>query len=91
MKKKIMAVCLTVCLAAVAVIGGTLAYFTDKDEAENVFTVGNVNIDLTEPNWDAEGSKDADTVYPGEPLKKTPLLLLTRRATLVSSASALRA
>ena len=39
MKKKIMAVCLTVCLAAVAVIGGTLAYFTDKDEAENVFTV----------------------------------------------------
>ena len=66
MKKKIMAVCLTVCLAAVAVIGGTLAYFTDKDEAENVFTVGNVNIDLTEPNWDAEGSKDADTVYPGD-------------------------
>lgn len=47
MKKKIMAVCLTVCLAAVAVIGGTLAYFTDKDEAENVFTVGNVNIDLS--------------------------------------------
>lgn len=72
MKKKIMAMCLTVCLAEVAVIGGTLAYFTDTDNAENVFTVGNVNIDLSEPNWDAEGSKDADTVYPGEPLKKDP-------------------
>ena len=80
MKKKIMAVCLTVCLAAVAVIGGTLAYFTDKDEAENVFTVGNVNIDLTEPNWDAEGSKDADTVYPGEPLKKDPTVTVDEKS-----------
>lgn len=67
MKKKIVTVCLTVCLAAVAVVGGTLAYFTDTDEAENVFTVGNVSIDLTEPNWDAEGSKDADTFTPASP------------------------
>lgn len=59
MKKKIMAVCLTVCLAAVAVIGGTLAYFTDKDEAENVFTVGNVNIDLTT----SHGRLSAKTLY----------------------------
>lgn len=48
MKKKIIAVCLIVALAATAVIGGTLAYFTDTDEATNVFTLGNVKIDLQE-------------------------------------------
>ena len=47
-KKKIMALCLIVCLLATAVVGGTLAYFTDTDEATNTFTAGNVEIDLTE-------------------------------------------
>lgn len=33
---------------AALVAGGTIAYFTDKDEATNQFTVGNVNITLYE-------------------------------------------
>lgn len=72
MKKKIIALCLIVALAATAVIGGTLAYFTDKDAATNTFTVGNVDITLTEPNWDKTGKDEAITVYPGEPLAKDP-------------------
>ena len=80
MKKKIVAMSLAVSLAAIAVIGGTLAYFTDKDNAENVFTVGKVDIDLTAPNWDAEGSVDADTVYPGEPLKKDPTITVDEKS-----------
>lgn len=48
MKKKILTICLIVALAATAIIGGTLAYFTDKDEATNTFTVGNVKIELIE-------------------------------------------
>lgn len=48
MKKKILTICLIVALAATAIIGGTLAYFTDKDEATNTFTMGNVKIDLKE-------------------------------------------
>lgn len=48
MKKKIMALCLVVALAAVAVIGGTMAYFTDNDSADNTFTVGGVDIALIE-------------------------------------------
>ena len=72
MKKKIIAVCLIVALAATAVIGGTLAYFTDEDDATNTFTVGNVDITLTEPNWEGSGSEDAPEVYPGEPLAKDP-------------------
>ena len=48
MKKKIISLCLTVALAAVGVTGATLAYFTDTDSATNVFTVGNIDISLTE-------------------------------------------
>ncbi len=71
MKKKILSIALVVAMIAV-VAAGSLAYFTDNDSAENVFTVGNVSIDLTEPNWDESGSIDAETVYAGEPLAKDP-------------------
>ena len=72
MKKKIIALALVLCMVAVAVVGGTLAYFTDDDSATNTFTVGNVEIDLTEPNWDEVGEKEAEDAYPGEPLAKDP-------------------
>lgn len=72
MKKKITAIALVVCLVAVAIVGGSLAYFTDTDKATNTFTVGNVDIDLTEPGWTSSGSQDAPEVYPGEPLAKDP-------------------
>ena len=55
MKKKIIALCLVIALAATAVIGGTLAYFTDTDEATNTFTMGNVQIDLEE-TFDAQNA-----------------------------------
>ena len=48
MKKKILALCLVVALAVTAVVGGTLAYFTDTDKAENTFTTGKVDITLNE-------------------------------------------
>lgn len=47
MKKKIVSLALAVCLLAIAAVG-TLAYFTDKDAADNVFVTGNVKIDLKE-------------------------------------------
>ena len=48
MKKKILSLCLVVALAATAVIGGTLAYFTDTEDEINVFALGNIVIDLVE-------------------------------------------
>ena len=60
MKKKIIALCLIVALAATAVIGGTLAYFTDTDEATNVFTAGGVSIDLHEANKETPAKIDKD-------------------------------
>ena len=51
MKKKILALCVVISLAAVAIIGGTLAYFTDNDAETNTFTVGSVKIDLIESQY----------------------------------------
>lgn len=51
MKKKILAISIVVCLAAVAIIGGTLAYFTDTADVTNTFTVGSVKISLLESQY----------------------------------------
>ena len=72
MKKKIISVVLVISLLAIAVAGSTLAYFTDNDEKTNTFTVGNVDITLTEPNWDAQGKEEAKDMYPGEAVAKDP-------------------
>lgn len=71
MKKKILSIALVVAMVAV-IAAGSLAYFTDTESKDNVFTVGNVNITLTEPNWDSTGKEDAPEVYAGEPLAKDP-------------------
>lgn len=76
MKKKITAIALAVCLVAVAIVGGSLAYFTDTEEATNTFEVGNVDITLTEPNWDAALKEDAKaaTLIPGRVIAKDPTI-----------------
>ena len=68
-KKKITTVVLLLAFLAIAVTGGTLAYFTDTDDATNTFTVGNVDIILSETAWNPA---ETQNVYPGEVLKKNP-------------------
>lgn len=48
MKKKILALLLVVSMLAIALVSGTLAYFTDNGDTVNVFTIGTIKIDLTE-------------------------------------------
>ena len=55
MKKKITAIFLCVALVAIAVVGASLAYFTDTKSATNTFTVGNVKIDLIESRYHRQG------------------------------------
>ena len=51
MKKKITAIFLCVALVAIAIVGASLAYFTDTKSATNTFTVGNVKIELLESQY----------------------------------------
>ena len=65
MKKKLTAIFLCVALVAIAIVGASLAYFTDTDEATNTFTVGNVSIDLIESRYHREGNDNSgDTDIP---------------------------
>ena len=48
MKKKILTLCLIACLAATAIVGGTFAYFTAEDTADNVFTMKGIKVEINE-------------------------------------------
>lgn len=73
MKKKILALVLCVALAAVAIVGGTLAYFTDDDAKTNTFTMGKVDITLAEPSY--QGDNDGKLkVFPGQTYTKDPTI-----------------
>ncbi len=65
--KKILALCLVVILAVTAVTGATLAYFTDTDTETNVFTTGDVDIDLEEVFPESE---DDRRLLPGKDITK---------------------
>ena len=58
-----------VLLISVLTIGSISAYFTDGDTATNTFVVGNISLDLQEPNWDPDDAKD---VVPNEEITKDP-------------------
>ena len=83
MKKKITALCLCVALLAIAVVGASLAYFTDTDNAKNTFTVGKVNITLDEAEVDMNGvavtpakrvKKNEYKLMPGHTYTKDPMV-----------------
>lgn len=55
-------------------VGSTMAYLTDMDSKTNVFTFGNVNIELTEPHW---VPADGLNIIPGQVLPKDPKITNT--------------
>lgn len=59
MKKKIVSICLVAVIAVMAIAGASLAYLTDTDDADNVFAVGNVQIELVEQQRDENGGLEA--------------------------------
>lgn len=76
MKKKILALSMCIALAAIAIVGASLAYFTDTKTATNTFTMGNVKIKLDEtdiknPKGDRVTSNEYN-VYPGLVVDKDP-------------------
>lgn len=76
MKKKITAIFLCVALVAIAIVGASLAYFTDTKTATNTFTMGDVKITLDEANANGEGRVTSNeyNVYPGAVVTKDPVV-----------------
>ena len=50
MKMKKVALTIAALALSFGIVAATLAYFTDRDEATNVFTLGNIAVELHEDN-----------------------------------------
>ena len=72
MKKKIVVLAIVACLALTAIAGASLAYFTDTEEAENVFTSGKVDITLNEVF-----DEDTAQLIPGVDIEKDVTITLS--------------
>lgn len=72
--KKILAIVLCAAMLAIAVVGGTLAYFTDNDAQTNTFTMGKVDIELTEPSYEPDADTGKLKVFPGQTYPKDPTI-----------------
>ena len=72
-KKKITTVVLLLAFLAIAVTGGTLAYFTDTKDATNVMTVGNVKVELYESKYHRGATGDSYLKMTGQPEPLTDL------------------
>lgn len=76
-KKTIIA---AIILLLVFTVGGLIAYFTDTESRTNTFTIGNVNISLSEPSWSTVDSNDngvpdaAENIVPGQTIPKNPTI-----------------
>lgn len=72
-------------LAVILLVGGTLAYFTDHDNAVRLFVLGHVNISLTEDMTDPDNPdgeripyEDPTNVIPGDVISKRPLITVEK-------------
>lgn len=75
MKKKYLKY-LAISLSAVALgfagIKGTLAYLSDSEKMDNVFTVGKVEIELTEPEYPGNSTDKTTGLLPNQEIPKDP-------------------
>lgn len=71
-KKRVITIALCMALIGTLSAGGIMAYFTDADTAVNEFTVGKIELDLQEPDWDPDTGKN---ITPMETVKKNPQIL----------------
>ena len=70
--KKLFTAVAAAALVAVVGIGSTMAYLQDESVTRtNTFTIGNVSIDLDEPEWDPDNGKD---LLPGSTVSKNPIV-----------------
>lgn len=66
--KKILCLALAVAMVAIASVGLTIAYLTDRDSKANVFTIGDVDIVLN------ESFEQGSMLIPGVDIEKVPTI-----------------
>ena len=72
MKKSLPAA--TALILMILIVNSSIAYFTSKDKAGNVYTVGSVDIKIDEPSWDPG---EDHPIEPGKEHDKDPVVTNT--------------
>lgn len=76
--KKIITGTLCIGLIASLAIGGTLSFLTDTEEVTNHFTIGDLDITISEPSWKDEDTPDrpgdGKKLIPGDSREKDPTI-----------------
>lgn len=70
MKKKILVAALAVIMVVTAIAGASLAYLTDKDNATNIMTLGNVDIEQHEKDVTGADFEQDQDLFPMVDLRK---------------------
>lgn len=60
------------CVSLIVSVSSVFAYYTSTDRQINTFTVGSVDIELTEPLYDAESSEMRSALEPDSDVIKDP-------------------
>lgn len=71
------AVILLVAVAGTSAVKGISAYFTDVEEKTNTLTVGKVETNLEEPEWEEVPSDEKTDITPNQTIKKDPRITNT--------------
>lgn len=75
MKKRILSISIIVSMLAIALVGASLAYFTDKEDVNNDFTTGVVDINLEQIAFDPN-KEGYNKIVPTFPIAIDPTVTL---------------
>ena len=73
-KKRVTIAVLSISIIYMLIIGGTLAYFTERDAVINTFAAQSIDIIIAEPNWDPDNGVG---MRPGYTIMKDPTVTCT--------------
>jgi len=77
MKKKATLIITIVALATMAIVGGTLAWFTSSDAVTNILNAGKIAVTVDEPSFVPDNGSDNNSVskiVPGQTIIKDPTI-----------------
>lgn len=76
-KKRMITLGASIALVAALGVGSTLAFFSDTENTTNVVTMGHVNIELTEPNYEGnDNDGEVINIVPNQKVVKDPTIAL---------------
>lgn len=81
MKKKLTLGITIIALATMAIVGGTLAWFSDSKAVTNILNTGKIEVTIEESKFDEKSTTNGeiktykDNIFPGQTIEKNPTIM----------------